>query len=222
MSLESRKHTALQDPGAEMVDRMTALWDRYGRIALAVLAGIVVIAAVAILTVRHNADQDNQAAKAAAEADYLFRRGDLERARTTALQVARTWGSTPSGNDAHRIAGDAAFWSGNFKDAISEYKAYLAKSRPGLPADCVRRSLAYALDNDRQMAEAAKTYTQVSSAFDRESNAEMLYDAARCDLAAGNRAEAVKTLQRISDELGETSYAARARVRLGELGVTAP
>jgi TolA-binding protein len=207
----------MHDPGAEMVDRMTAYWDRYGRTVLVALAGVVVIAAVAFLTVRHNADQNNLASKALAESDYLFRRGDLERAKTTAQQVSKTYGSTPSGTDAHRIAGDASFWSGNFKDAVTEYKAYLAKGTTGLPADCVRRSLAYALDNDKQTTEAAKVYDQVAGSFDRESSAEMLYAAARCYRAAGNNAEAIKRLQRISLEFGETTYAVKARVKLGEL-----
>jgi tetratricopeptide (TPR) repeat protein len=220
LSLESRKSTALHDPGAEMVDRMMGLWERYGRIALAALAGIVVIGAVAFLTVRHNADQDNLASKELAESDFLFRRGDLERAKTTAQQASKTYPGTSSGTDAHRIAGDAAFWSGNFKDAISEYRAYLEKDSKGLPADCVRRSLAYALDNAKQTAEAAKTYDQVSGAFDRETNAEMLFAAARCDLASGDRAGAIQRLQRIADELGETTYAARARVKLGELSAS--
>ncbi len=217
MSLESRRNTALQDPGAEMVDRMTAYWDRYGRIVLAVLGGIVVVLAVILLTVRHNADQNNLAAKALAEASYQFRRGDLQQAKTSAQQVGKTFASTPSGVDAHRVAGDASFWAGNFKDAITEYKAYLARKSSGLPADCVRRSLAYALDNDKQPAEAAKMFDQVSGAFDRESNAEMLDAAARCWLAAGNRAEAIQRLDRISKEFGETSVAAHAREKLAEL-----
>jgi tetratricopeptide (TPR) repeat protein len=207
----------MHDTGAEMVDRMTAVWDRYGRIVLMTLAGVVVIAVVAFLTIRHNANQNNLASKALAESDYLFRRGELDRAKTTAQQVSKTYGSTPSGTDAHRIAGDACFWSGDFKGAVTEYKAYLAKSATGLPADCVRRSLAYSLDNDKQPAEAAKVYDQVSGAFDRESTAEMLYAAARCYRSTGNNAEAIKRLQRISQELGETTYAMRARVQLAEL-----
>ena len=217
MSLESRRSTALQDPGAEMVDRMTGLWDRYGRTVLVALAGIVVIVAVTLLTIRHNKEQNNLASKGVAEASYLFRRGDLEHAKSTAAEVVKNYGSTPSGNDAHRITGDVAFWSGSFKDAVTEYKAYLSKNGSGFAADCVRRSLAYALDNDKQTAEAAKTYDQISNAFDRETNAEMLYAAARCFLATGDKASATTRLQKISQELGETSYAMKARVKLAEI-----
>lgn len=207
----------MHDPGAEMADRMVGAWERYGRTVLVALIGVVVIAVVALLTIRHNADQNNLASKALAEADYLFRRGDLERAKSTAQQVTKVYGSTPSGTDAHRIAGDASFWTNNYKDAITEYKAYLAKNSSGLPADCVRRSLAYSLDNDKQPVEAAKMYDAVTGSFDRESSAEMLYAAARCYRTAGKNAEAIARLKRISDEFGETTYAARARVKLAEL-----
>src|SRR5204862_4398168 len=120
LSLQSRRSTALQDPGAEMVDRITGLWERFGRIALAALAGIAVIGVVAWLTVRHNADQENQASKALVESDYLFRRGELERARSTAEQTEKTFAATSTGNDAHRIAGDASFWTGNSKNAPTD------------------------------------------------------------------------------------------------------
>lgn len=217
MSLESRRNTALEDPGAEMVDRMTSLWERYGRIVLVAVGAVIAIAAVWIFSVRYAEQQNNAASKSLVEADFMFRRGDLEQAKTTAQQVAKQFGSTPSGIDAHRVAGDASFWAGNFKDAATEYKAYLAKKGSGLVADCVRRSLAYALDNDKQYAEAAKAYDQVSGAFDRESNAEMLAAAARCFNASGNKAEAVKRLQKISDEFGDTSFANPARIRLAQL-----
>ena len=42
MSLE--KASRLEDPGAEVLDRVTTTWDRHGRIILAVLFGVVYFA----------------------------------------------------------------------------------------------------------------------------------------------------------------------------------
>jgi len=218
LSLESRKSTALQDPGAEMLEQVTSLWDRYGRIALGVLGALVVIGVVAFYTVRQNAAQDNVASGKLLEADRLFLQGDLERAKTVAEDVSRTYGSTPSGNDAHRLAGDAAYWLRDWKDAISNYQAYLAKNGKGLLADCVRRSLAYTYDCNAQYADAARIYDGLVGAFDRESSGEMLAASARCFVALGNKPEAIKRLQRLIDEYGDTSYANPARERLAELG----
>ena len=134
--------------------------------------------------------------------------------------MAQQFAGTPSGNDAHRLGGDDAYWSNDFKVAISEYRAYLSKSSSGLLADGVRRSLAYALESDKQYADAAATYAQLVGKFDRESSAEFLAAAARCQMAAGKKDEAAKSLQRLLDEFGETSFANAARIDLAELTAT--
>jgi TolA-binding protein len=215
--LESRKSTALHDPGAEMVDRMGSLWSQYGRIALGVVGAVVVVAGVAFYTVRQNAAQDNQASKGLSQAQLMYWQGDYDRAKSTAQEVAKAFAGTPSGIDAHRVAGDASYWHGNWKDAITEYKAYLDKNGKGLVASSVRRSLGYAYESNQQYAEAAKQYDALVGVFERETSAEMLAASARCLEASGARPEAEKRLQRLVDEFGETSVALRARVRLAEL-----
>lgn len=222
MSLESRKGTALQDPGAEMLDQVTSLWERYGRIILGALVAVVAVAAVAYFTIRSNATQEVSASEKLAQANALFWQGDYDRSKTIADEVAKQYGGTPSGIDALRISGDNAYWRGNWKDAITQYKAYLGKSGSGLMGNVVRRSLAYAYESDKQQAEAAKLYDGLVGVFDRESSAEFLAASARCHEALGNKAEAVKRLQRLTDEFGETSYASRARVKLAELSASAP
>lgn len=222
MSLESRKGTALQDPGAEMLDQVTSLWERYGRIILGALVAVVAVAAVAYFTIRSNATQEVSASEKLAQANALFWQGDYDRSKTIADEVAKQYGGTPSGIDALRISGDNAYWRGNWKDAITQYKAYLGKSGSGLMGNVVRRSLAYAYESDKQQAEAAKLYDGLAGVFDRESSAEFLAASARCHEALGNKAEAVKRLQRLTDEFGETSYASRARVKLAELSASAP
>jgi len=221
LSLESRKGTALQDPGADMVDQVTGLWERYGRIVLGALAAIVVVAAVAYFTLRSNETQEVAASEKLAQANALFWQGDYDRSKTIADEVAKQYGGTPSGIDALRISGDDAYWRGNWKDAITQYKAYLGKNGSGLMGNVVRRSLAYSHESDKQHAEAVKLYDGLVGAFDRESSGEFLAASARCLEALGNKAEAAKRLQRLTDEFGETSYASRARVKLAELSAAA-
>lgn len=218
MSLESRKGTALEDPGAEMVDRMTTLWARYGRIVLAGVAAVAVVGAVAYFTIRSNETQETAASEKLAQANALFWQTDYARSKSLADEVAKQYGGTPSGVDALRISGDNAYWLGNWKDAITQYKAYLAKQGSGTMGDVVRRSLAYSYESDKQYAEAVKLYDGLVGAFDRESSAEFLAASARCQEALGAKAEAAKRLQRLLDEFGETSHASRARVKLAELG----
>ncbi|MCC6349021.1 MAG: tetratricopeptide repeat protein [Candidatus Eisenbacteria bacterium] len=200
-----------------MLDRLTSLWERYSRIILGALVAVAAVAAVAYFTIRSNETQEVAASEKLAQANSLFWQGDYDRSKTIADEVARQYGGTPSGIDALRISGDDAYWRGNWKDAITQYRAYLGKKGTGLMGNVVRRSLAYAYESDRQYAEAAKLYDGLVGAFDRESSGEFLAGAARCQEALGNKAGAIQRLQRLTDEFGETSYASRARVKLAEL-----
>ncbi len=224
LSLESRKIANMSDPGAELLDRFQAVWGRFGRVILGALGAVVVLAVLGFFMVRSRAATEGQAAAKLAEANGLFWQGQYDRSQDLAKQVAQQFGSTPSGVDAHRLLGDDAYWNGllrsqpaNYKTAISEYRVYLAHQGSGVLASSVKRSLAYALESDKQFAESAKTYDSLVGVFDRESSAEFLTGAARCFAALGQKAEAIQRLQRVIDEFGETSYAASARVRLAEL-----
>jgi outer membrane protein assembly factor BamD (BamD/ComL family) len=212
-----RKSARIEDPGAELLDRFSGLWDRYGRIALGVLGVLVAAGAVGFLTIRQRAGTEERAAGRLAEATVLYWRGDYTGSLTRAREIIQQFPSTPSGVDAHRLAGDNSYWSGDMKTAITEYRAYLERQKSGILADAVRRSLAYALESDGQRVEAAAAYEGLVGVFDRESSAEMLAAAARCYRDAGQPAEAVKRLQRLIDEFGETSYASPARMQLVEL-----
>lgn len=217
MSLENRKGAKLADPGAELLDGVTLFWERYGRLALGAVGVALVVSVGLFATLRSRASQEEQASGKLAEANVLFWQGDYQGSLQLAKQVSTQFGSTPSGNDAHRLAGDNAYWSGDFKTAIGEYRAFLAKQKSGVVADAARRSLAYALESDLKFAEAAPIYDQLVGVFDRESSAEFLMASARCHLQMKQPAEAVKRLQRLVDEFGESSVAMRARQEIGEI-----
>ena len=217
MSLATRKHTRLEDPGAELLDRVSQLSERYGKIALGVLAAAIVVGGGAFLAMRSRANTDDQAASRLAEANLMFWNGYYQQSLERAKQVAQTYPDTPSGNEAHRIAGDDAYWLGDFKTSVAEYRRYLDKAKPGLLTEAAQRSLAYALESSGQYREAAPLYESVVGKFDRESSAEMLYASARCYRLMQQPAEALKRLQRLIDEYGDTSIANRARIAVGEL-----
>ncbi len=216
MSLESRKNT-IDDPGHDLIDQVTSFGDRYGRIVVVAIVAIGAIAAASYFVLQSKARQDNTASEKLTEANKLFWEGDYARSRTTAQEVTKLYGGTPSGVDALRISGDDAYWKGDWKDSIKDYREYLKRSGSGPVADAVRRSLAYALESDKQFAEAAKTYDQLVGVFERESSGEFLASSARCYLTLAKPDEARQRLQRLVDEFGETSYAMRARITLGEL-----
>lgn len=216
MPLETRG-ARFEDPGAELLDRVNRTWELHGQKVLAGLGVVVALVAIAFFSLRARAAAEEQAAEQLAQANLLFWQGDYPRSLQLAKQVGERFASTSSGVDAHRIAGDDAFWSGDFKTSIAEYRTYLEKRKIGLLPDAVRRSLAYALESDQQYAQAVPLYEGLVGKFDRESSAEFLMAAARCYRLLGRPPDAVKSLRRLVNEFGETSYASRARLQLYEL-----
>lgn len=219
MTLHARKSVQLEDAGAQVLHQASNLWERYGRIVLIALGAVVVIGAATFFTLRARASAEEQAAGRLAQASIFYWQGEYDRSLEMAREVTQQYPSTPSGNDAHRLAGDNSYWLGDFKSAITEYRAYLERNKSGLLADAVRRSLAYALESDGQYAEAAKTYEGLVGAFDRESSAEFLVAAARCLRATGDTQHATELLQRTLREHGDSGYAPMARIELAEMGV---
>jgi len=216
LSLESRKN-ALDDPGAELLDRATALWDRYGRVVLGVVVGIAVIGVSAYYVMSGAARKENAASERLAEASDLFWRADYDRSRQIAQDIVKQYPDTPSGLDALRIAGDDAYWRGNWKDAVADYDAYLKKKSSGLLANTVRRSLAYAQESLGQYAAAAANLDMLVGQIDRETSGEMLYAAGRCLVEDKKPEEAKKRYQRIIDEFPDSSFQLQARIELGKL-----
>ena len=218
MSLEtSGKKSVMDDPGAELLDQAQGIWARYGQ---SVLIGLLVVVAAGVgiyYWQSGQARQENTASEKLAEANDLFWRADYDRSRTIAKDVAKQFAGTPSGADALRIAGDDAYWRGNWKDAIADYQEYLKKNGSGLVADAVRRSLAYSLESNGQPAEAAAVYDKLVGVFDRESSGELLFASGRCLVAANKPEDAKQRYQRIIDEFPDSSFQLQARIELGRL-----
>lgn len=227
MAVQMRKSARLEDPGAELLDQVTGAWDRYGRITLIAIGVVAVVVLAAVMMLRARSGAEEQAAGKLMESDLMFWQGDYARSVQSARQTYQQYGQTPSGIDAHRIAGDAQFWQGNFADAVTEYRTYLDHTKTGPLADAVRRSLAYTLESQKDprtnrpltsaVQEARDLYLGLVGKFDRESSGEFLEAAARCDRTLGHSAEAIQDLQRLDKEFGETQAAQHGRMELAEI-----
>jgi predicted negative regulator of RcsB-dependent stress response len=215
--LESRHARSFEPEGAAILDQVGALFERYQRVILGVLIGAVLVGVGGFFYLRTRSAQEEQASGKLAEASVYFWQGDYARSLELAKQVYSQYGSVPSGIDAHRLAGDNAYWNGDFPTAVAEYRRYLAKVKSGVLADAARRSLAYALESDRKPLEAAKVYDELVGRFDRTSSAEFLIGAARSYRDGGQPDQAIQRLKRVDQEFGDTPYAPTARVQLGEL-----
>ena len=218
-----------------MLDRLTGFWDRYGRLTTGVVGAIAAIVVVGLLYLRAQAATEEKAAGKLAEAEIMFWQGYYPRSYDAAQLIIKQYPGSESAIEAHRLAGDDAYWRGepgDFKKSIDEYRAYLKHHRDGMLADAARRSLAYALESDANVlksqgktGEAEPEFRAAASAYeglvgkfpDRESSAEFLFASARCYRLLNQREEAAKRLQRLVDQFGETATANRARIELAEV-----
>src|SRR5262245_51012760 len=144
------------------------MWEQYGRIVLGVIVGLAVVGVSAYYVMTGAARKENAASEKLAQANDLFWRADYDRSRQLAKDLIKQYPDTPSGVDALRIAADDAYWRGNWKDAITDYEAYLKKKSSGLLASTVRRSLGYAQESDGRFGAAAANFEQVVGQLDRE------------------------------------------------------
>jgi hypothetical protein len=212
-----RESARLEDPGAQLLDSISSRWARYGRMVLIGLGVVAVVGIGVFFTLRSRAADEEQAAAKLAEANLFYWQGAYDRSLALARQVSEQWPNSPSGLDAHRVAGDDQYWLAKFKESAADYRLYLARKKSGLIAEAVRRSLAYALESDHQFKDAAPVYEGLVGKFDRESSAEFLYAAARCYRRLNQPKDADSMLKRLVDEYGETTYANRARNLRAEL-----
>jgi tetratricopeptide (TPR) repeat protein len=217
LALSTQKSRSMGFEGSERLAEIQSWWIQHSKIVLGVLVAVAVIVGGVIFNQRTRSVQEGAAAGKLAEASVYYWQGDYPRSLELSKQIYNQYGSTPSGLEAHRLAGDAAFWSGDFKAAIVEYRRYLEHMKTPLFADAARRSLAYALESDGQRLEAAKMYESLVGKFDRTSSAEFLVAAARCYRGQGRPADALERLKRVDLEFGETSYANEARLEMGEM-----
>ena len=239
MTFATKKSTRLKDPGAELLDQFTGYWDRYGRVTLAVL-GVVAVAGVgALLYLRARSVTESKASGQLAQGEIMFWQGYYARSTEVAQQVIKQFPGTESASEAHRLAGDDAYWLDppDFKKSVAEYRLYLKHRERGLLADAARRSLANALESEAGVLqvqghpaeavplfrEAADTYESLVGRFpDRETAAEFLLAAARCYRRIGQPQEAARRLERVTGEFGETQMANRARIELAEVTAGVP
>lgn len=188
-----------------------------------VILGVVGVAAalgiVTFLWMRTRADSEAKASGALAEASALYWRGDYGPLIQRANDIKREYGGTKAATEAERMLGDAYFWQGDFAKAKESYESYLKKTpassqlRPG-----VERSMAQALESQKQYTQAAEIYERLAAADGpRDVRGELYYAAGRAWQEAGRLDKAKPVYQKLAAEFGDTPSAGDAEIALGEL-----
>jgi tetratricopeptide (TPR) repeat protein len=189
------------------------------RIVLGVVGVAAALALVSFLWLRTRADAEAKASGKMAEASALYWRGEYGPLIQRANDIKREYGGTKAATEAERMLGDAYFWQGDFKKSAEAYEGYLKKApsgsqlRPG-----VERSMAQALESQKEYAKAAAIYERLASVDGpRDVRGELYYAAGRARQEAGDLVKAKAIYQKLTVELGDTPSAGDAEIALGEL-----
>ncbi len=102
MTLATRKHARLEDPGAELLDRMLLHWNRYGKIVLGVVVGLAVVGGGVFLALRSRAQTETQAAGRLAEANIMFWSGYYQQSLDRSKHASPATTTTGSGTSRAR------------------------------------------------------------------------------------------------------------------------
>src|SRR5439155_17659394 len=108
------------------------------------------VGAGALIYLRSRSVTESRASGELAQGEIMFWQGYYARSAEAAQQVIKQYPETESASEAHRLAGDDAYWLDppDFKKSVAEYRLYLKHRERGLLADAARRSLANALESE--------------------------------------------------------------------------
>ncbi len=187
-------------------------------IKLVVAAVVVLVAAGAAvwfyLAVQHrqevNASHSMDAARTAvASQNLVLAKNELQRTVTR-------WPNTMGGREAALLLAQIDYEQGQYQEGVDVLKK-LRSTNADFSPGAVQNLLADGYEQLGKAGEAAKAFEQAAAAarFPRDS-AEYLLSAARAYFEAGNKADAMRIWQALS-ESSITEVAAEARVRLGEV-----
>jgi len=207
-------------------DPVIAAWARFqdwfmdnARIVLGAVGIVIAIVLIGGLWLKNRADSEAKASGKLAEASALYWRGEYGPLSQRATDIRRDYPGTKAASEATRMLGDAYFWQGNFKQAISSYEEYLksvSATNPLRPG--VERSLAQAYEGQRQFKEAAGLYEKAAKEFpSRVDQADMYMAEARAYEALTNYTQAKAIFDKVANEYADTPFANTAEMRLGEL-----
>jgi tetratricopeptide (TPR) repeat protein len=187
---------------------------------LGIAFGVLVATFLAVVWVgRAQTRAEGEANRILAEASANYWQGGYSRAIQLDDQVLGDYKTTKAANDARRMKGDALFWSGAFDSAATLYKDYLSHAPSNSPVrGAVEQSLAFALESKRDFAGAAALFEKLAAAQpDRNSEADMIMNAARSYAEGGQKDKARALYTKVADQYKETTFARDAEVFEGEL-----
>ena len=189
------------------------------------IGAVVVVAAAAWLYVTSENRKETFAAQALAKARGDAEAGDLPLAAYDLSQLSDRYSGTKAADQGAVLLGEVRLVQGGTQvdAAVKGLQAFVAKKHADYILASAWALLGAGLEQQNKYREAAQAYRKAAAAIPYDFlKAQYLLDAGRTLAVAGDSAEARKAYADVIEGFGALGQASEARVRLGELGGTAP
>jgi len=189
------------------------------------IGGAVVVAAAIWLYITSENRKELFAAQALTKASSDAEAGDLPLAAYDLSQLMDRYGGTKAADQGALLLGEVRLIQGGpqVDAAVKGLQTFIQKRHPAYVMASAWSLLGGGLEQQRKFRDAAEAYRKASDADPYDFlKAQYLLDAGRTLAMAGDSAGARKAYGEVLERFGGLNQAAEARVRLGELGGTAP
>jgi len=205
-------------------DRLENLvkWARSNEKLVAGIAiGLAVVAAGIWFAVSARERRETFARRELAQARQSAEAGNLPLAASDLSRVVSSFGGTSAGQEAQLVLAEVRLRQGQGALAASELQDFVAGGVKPQYRTQAYELLGLALEQTGRFDAAGRAFedgARLALAQYKYLSASLLLSASRAYAAAGDTAAAVRALEQLAAEFGETSGAQEARLRLAELG----
>jgi tetratricopeptide (TPR) repeat protein len=214
------KRSIKEDALVTAAFRANDLWERHGRVILAVAGAAVLVAVLSVFVTRTRAQSEQRAQGDLFRAVLAVSQGDYVTGGPMLKELVDNSPGTKAARDALRYLGDVSMAQGKSGEAVTWYKKYIDKSGGDRAAVLAGTwGLAAAQEDNKAFADAAATYGDAAKRSSSENEkGRALLAQARCYLRAGQNAKAIETYRAaVALPLAEQPIHDAANARLGEL-----
>jgi predicted negative regulator of RcsB-dependent stress response len=212
--------TGTATPGSAFDDRAESAmdWARANGKPVGVAVAVVALAALTWFVAKQWRDRRADAADAALNrARQSYAQGNLPLAQTDLRRVITRFGGSSAGSQATMLLAQAYYEQGKPDSGLKVLNDGKASGADKASFEALKGA---GLEQQKQYAQAAERYRAAAAMTDAKiAKDRYMADAARALTSGGNKAEAAKIWDALSKD-NASSYAAEARVRLGELSAT--
>ena len=215
----SRRHELREDGLQTAVVEGEVFFEQHRTAVIAAAIGLVVLLAAVFGYRAYQANRSEEAQQLLGAVLNEYQAGNWQAALDGTpeapglLEIAETYGSTPTGEQATFLAADALYQLGKTDEALAMFEDY---SGEGLFQASALAGQAAIVEAKGDAAAAADLYDRAAAAYATPASAPgYLLAAARAHAAAGHADQATASLQTILDDYEDAPEAQTAQVELG-------